>query len=270
MCSTTELRSITVGGTTWRFHIRHTDRTGRRPLVVANGIGASLELLQPFVDALPADVEVVRFDVPGTGGSPTPPRPYLMCELAHRLGTALDQLGYGEVDLLGVSWGGALAQQVALTQSRVRRLVLVSTAAGSVMIPASPRVLRLMITPRRYRDRDYAARVAGTIYGGRMRTHPDDAAHLLGDTELRVRTTTGYWMQILAIAGWTSLPYLPRLRQPTLILAGDDDPIIRLTNARIMARLIPNAGLHVYPDGHLALVTNPTALAPIITTFLAA
>jgi poly(3-hydroxyalkanoate) depolymerase len=267
MSSTSEVRSVAVDGAPIRVHVR---RGGSGiPLVVANGIGASLELLQPFVDALPPDLEVVRFDVPGVGGSPRPSWPYRMPGLVRRLRTTLDELGYDEVDMLGISWGGGLAQQFARTTGeRCRRLVLVSTATGALMVPGSPRVLRLMVTPRRYHDQEYAQRIAGTIYGGEMRDGPARAAHLLGDPANRVGTNMGYWMQLLAMAGWTSLPWLSRIRQPTLILAGDDDPIIPLVNARVMARLIPGARLHVYHDGHIGLVTNPGELAPVIVEFL--
>ncbi len=75
-------------------------------------------------------------------------------------------------------------------------------------------------------------------------------------------------LQLLAGVGWSSLPGLPFIRQPTLILAGDDDPIIPLVNARIMQRLIPHARLHVYADGHLGLVTSADDLAPRIAGFL--
>jgi len=61
---------------------------------------------------------------------------------------------------------------------------------------------------------------------------------------------------------------LPLLRQPTLLLAGDDDPIIPLVNARVMARLIPRSRLHVYPGGHLGVLTEATELAPAIDDFL--
>ena len=76
--------------------------------------------------------------------------------------------------------------------------------------------------------------------------------------------------QLAATAGWTSLPLLRRLRQPTLILAGDDDPIIPLANARLMHRLIRRSQLHVYHDGHLGLVTHAAELAPLVDFFLAA
>jgi len=60
------------------------------------------------------------------------------------------------------------------------------------------------------------------------------------------------------------------IRQPTLILAGDDDPIIPLANARLMAALLPDARLHVYPDGHLGLLTMAAELAPVVSDFLLA
>jgi len=75
-------------------------------------------------------------------------------------------------------------------------------------------------------------------------------------------TTRGYHYQLLATAGWTSLPLLPLIRQPTLILAGDDDPIIPQLNARILHRLIPRSELTIYHGGHLDLVTQAAHLAP--------
>jgi pimeloyl-ACP methyl ester carboxylesterase len=68
--------------------------------------------------------------------------------------------------------------------------------------------------------------------------------------------------------GWTSVPYLPRIRQRTLIVSGDDDPIIRLANARLMHRLISGSVLHVFHGGHLGLVTEAAELAPVISQFL--
>jgi len=73
-----------------------------------------------------------------------------------------------------------------------------------------------------------------------------------------------------AAAGWTSLPLLPLVRQPTLILAGDDDPIIPQLNARILHRLIPRSELTIYHGGHLDLVTQAARLAPLVEAFLSA
>jgi poly(3-hydroxyalkanoate) depolymerase len=261
------LRAVAVGGQRLRVAVRPGDGT-RTPLVLANGIGASLELLQPFVDALDPAVEVVRFDVPGVGGSPLPRFPYRLPRLARLLARLLDRLGYAAVDLLGISWGGGLAQQFALCQPRrCRRLVLVATATGTLMVPARPRVLARMATPRRYLDPDYAERVAAELYGGTVRADPGRARSLLhGST--RVGPRRGYLCQLAAGAGWSSLPLLPLIRQPTLLLAGDDDPVVPLVNARIMGRLLPHAELHVYHGGHLGLLTEAAELAPLVDRFL--
>jgi len=241
---------------------------GGRPLVLCNGIGASLEVLNPFVDALPASVEVVRFDVPGVGGSPLPNVPYTFAGLALLLGRVLDKLGYGEVDVLGLSWGGALAQQFAFQNPRrCRRLVLVSTGTGCLMVPASPRVLVKMLTPRRYRDPRWAHEVGPQIYGGKVREDPDIVHEYLHLRNV-VGPYRGYALQLAAGWGWSSLPALPLIRQPALVVAGRDDPLIPMLNARIMRAMLPNAQLHTYSDGHLGLLTSADRLAPVIADFL--
>ena len=135
--------------------------------------------------------------------------------------------------------------------------------------PARPSVLAHLVTPRRYLDRGYLDRVAGDLYGGSARDDPRRITEAMNNGN-RVGPPRGYLYQIAAGAGWTSVPFLPRIRQPTLILAGDDDPIIPLANARLMHRLIPNSRLHVYHGGHLGLVTEAAQLAPVVDGFLAA
>jgi len=263
------LRRLTVFGHEIRVAVRPGTEAGP-PLLLCNGIGASLDMLHPFIDALDPRIGVVSFDVPGTGGSAAPRMPYSYALLAHGVGTMMTQLGHREYDVLGISWGGGLAQQVAFQHPRrCRRLVLVSTATGSLMVPAHPRVLAKMVTPRRYRDEEYAVRVAADLYGGKMRDRPEDVRRLMHDRS-RFGSRRGYLLQLLAGAGWSSLPALPLIRQPALLLAGDDDPIIPLVNARIMQRLLPNARLHVYSDGHLGLVTSARELAPLVADFLRA
>ena len=261
------MRNLRVRGRTLRVAIREGD-PGRAPLLMCNGLGASLELLQPFADALGPRRGVVRFDVPGIGGSPAPLIPYTLCTLAPLLGGLLDQLGYPQADVLGISWGGGLAQQFALSRpDRVRRLVLVATGPGSLMVPAHPRVLLRMLTPRRHRDPEHAASIAGELYGGSARTSPSQARDLL-HAATRLGPARGYYYQLVSGFGWTSLPLLPRLRPPTLIMTGDDDPIIPVLNARIMHRLIPRSELHIYNGGHLELAAHPERLAPAVTAFL--
>lgn len=260
------MRRIRVCGHTIRVSVRPGTGAGP-PLVLCNGIGASLDLLEPFVESVPAELEVVSFDVPGVGGSSRPRIPYNFAAAAVLLGKLLDRLGYGEVDVLGMSWGGGLAQQFAFQNPhRCRRLVLVSTATGMLMVPARPGVLTKMVTPRRYRDPQYAMSIAGHIYGGAMRTHPELVGRLLSGERLGPRG--GYLLQLLAGVGWTSLPFLPLIKQPTLVLAGDDDPIIPMINAKIMTAMLPNARLHAFPDGHLGIVTLAAELGPLVGSFL--
>jgi poly(3-hydroxyalkanoate) depolymerase len=256
---------LTVRGRTLRVAVRPGE-PGRTPLLICNGIGASLDLLQPFVDALDPRLPVIRFDLPGIGGSPPPSFPYHLVTLPSLLAGLLDQLGYAQADVLGVSWGGGLAQQFALARpSRVRRLVLVATGTGAIMIPGRPSVLRRMLTPRRHRDPGFARQVAGEIYGGSMRNSPARAAELLRAVAPSRR---GYYYQLLAVVGWTSLPLLPLLRRRTLVMAGDDDPLIPAVNARIMHRLIGRSQLHIYRGGHLDLIAEPARLVPVIERFL--
>jgi poly(3-hydroxyalkanoate) depolymerase len=263
------VRTVTVGRRTLRVSVRRGTDPSVPALLLMNGIGASLEVLQPFVDALDHKRSVIRFDVPGVGGSPRPVVPYNLPTFGPVVTGMLGRLGFDDpVDVLGLSWGGGLAQHVAVQhRRRVRRLVLAATGTGSLMVPAHPRVLARMLTPRRHRDPGYARSIAGEIYGGTMRADPDRAARALHAAS-RLGPRRGYYYQLAASTGWSSLPFLRLIRQPTLVVAGDDDPIIPVVNARIMARLIPDAQLHVYDGGHIALITEAHELAPVIEGFL--
>jgi poly(3-hydroxyalkanoate) depolymerase len=263
------VRTVRVQGRSLRVAVRPGTDEAVPPLLLMNGIGASLEVLQPFVDVLDPRRTVVRFDVPGVGGSPRPVVPYTLATFSPVVAALLDRVGArGAVDVLGFSWGGGLAQHFAVQhRARVRRLVLAATGTGSLMVPASPWVLGRMLTPRRHRDPGYAERVAALLYGGTVRTDPARAAEAL-HAESRLGPRRGYYYQLAASAGWSSLPFLRLIRQPTLVVAGDDDPIIPAVNARIMARGIPHARLHLYSGGHLALVTEADELAPVVERFL--
>ena len=85
---------------------------------------------------------------------------------------------------------------------------------------------------------------------------------------LRWASDYGYYLQLLAGVGWSSLPWLGLLKQPTLVMAGTDDPIVPSINGRILARLIPNARLVMIDDGHLFLVTSAYDSAQTIGKFL--
>ena len=264
------MRMVRVRGLPVRVSVRRArgELAAEPPLLLCNGIGASLATLQPIVDALDPWRGVVRFDVPGVGGSPAPPLPYPIAGLASWVGAMMRRLGHERFDVLGLSWGGGLAQQLALqTPWRVRRLVLVATGTGSMMAPAHPRVLSKMVSPRRYRDPAYVLSVAADLYGGSARTNPAVVPPLLLKPGAGW-SNFGYYCQLLSMAGWSSLPFLPLLPQPTLVMGGDDDPIIPTINPRMQASLIPDAQLHIYRGGHLGILTEADELVPVVERFL--
>jgi poly(3-hydroxyalkanoate) depolymerase len=261
-----EIREVVVAGHRLRVGTRR-GTPGTTPLLIFNGIGANLELMEPFVAALPG-VEIIAFDVPGVGGSAQPRWPYRLFQLARMADRLLSALGYhGEVDVLGVSWGGALAQQFARSRGeRCRRLVLAATSAGAVMVPGKLGVISKLVSPRRYVDPAYLAGVGGQLYGGAYRHD----AELLSSHASHIHPPRGlgYLYQLLAAIGWTSIFWLHTLRQPTLVIAGSDDPIVPLVNGRLLAALIPNARLHVIDDGHLFLVSRAGEVGPLVRDFV--
>jgi poly(3-hydroxyalkanoate) depolymerase len=248
-----------VGGASLRVAIRPGTGSGP-PLLLCNGIGMRLEALQPFVDALDPAIEVIRFDAPGVGGSQLPNLPYRFTTLALLLRDMLHSLGHQQADVLGISWGGGLAQQFALLNPRLcRRLVLVATAPGpQTMVPPNPLPLVKNLVLRRY----------GDLWGGSAKTDPDSLMRALRKARISP-LSMGYLYQNTAALGFTTLPLLPLIRQRTLVLTGDEDPIIPVANGRILAAGIPHATLHIYHGGHVELVTRPSLLTPLITGFLA-
>jgi poly(3-hydroxyalkanoate) depolymerase len=196
-----------------------------------------------------------------------PSLPYRPSTLARLAAGLIAELGCNEIDVAGVSWGGGIAQQLAHQYPRLcRRLVLAATSPGAIMVPASLSVLWKMATPRRYTDKDYMSKVAPEIYGGAFRKDPS----LIGSHTRAIRgpRNMGYVYQLLAMTGWTSLPWLWSLPQPTLVLMGSDDPLVPVINGHMLARLIPKAQLRMIDDGHLFMVTRPRETAAIIEEFL--
>jgi poly(3-hydroxyalkanoate) depolymerase len=261
------IRFVDVDGVRLRTSVRGSGP----PLLLITGLGASLDVAQPFERELAArGVQAISFDAPGVGQSTAYGWPRRMPGVARTVQRMLDALGYDRVDVLGVSLGGVIAQQLARqAPDRVRRLVLAATGPGLGGVPGSPRVLLSLATPRRYYQPDYYRRIAGRVYGGDARRDPDALLH--GSVALFIErpSVRGYVGQLYAITGWTSLPWLRTLRQPTLVLAGDDDPIVPVVNGRILTWCIPDARLHVVRGGgHLFLLERPAQMAALVSGFL--
>lgn len=239
---------------------------GGVPLLLFNGIGGNIELLEPLARWMPQR-EVITFDIPGVGHSPMPSWPYRLQGIAKLAASVLDQYGHERADVLGISWGGGAAQQFARSHAaRCRRLILCATATGMLMVPSHPKVALKMATPRRFMSKTYARQVSGDIYGGDYRRRPELAGEHF--KHIKWQSRLGYYLQIAAMAGWTSVHWLHRLEQPTLVMAGADDPLVPLVNARLMHRLLRTSELKVFDCGHLFLLTRPQQAAHAINEFL--
>jgi pimeloyl-ACP methyl ester carboxylesterase len=206
------------------------------PLLMINGLGTSSEMWGNAERILAGSSRTIVFDCPGTGRSETPLLPRSLPALARIVQALLDELGHDQVDVLGFSFGGALAQQLAKdSPDRIRRLALVSTFCGWGGTPGN---LEL---------------------GDRAAPYRPDLSGSLGSS-----------YQLWALVGWSSLPWLCRVRTPTLVLAGGRDRLVPPENAVQLARQLPNSSLHLLPDAeHLDMFDEERGGARLLADFFA-
>ena len=235
------------------------------PILLHSGIFSEMHHWEPLIEHLHG-FRVITYDAPGIGSSQVPSSPMSMRGLADIGAGILDHLGLAAAHVLGVSFGGAVAQQMALSHpERVDKLILASTSFGGPALPGRLSALLHMMHPHGYHP-ERLARNAGAMFGGRMRTEPELAADFKMSKPGSLRAAA---FRLSALAGWTSLHRLPSIRHQTLVLCGDDDPVTPHANHRLMARLIPSARLHtVEGGGHLVRLDSAHQVGPMITAFL--
>jgi poly(3-hydroxyalkanoate) depolymerase len=254
----------TVDGRTLRVAVwRASTATKKLPILFFNGIGANIEAMAPMAELLD-DRDFITFDMPGIGGSPDPVVPYNAILMSRIAALLLDRFEMPVVDVMGVSWGGAMAQQFALQNgARTNKLILVATSAGMLMVPGNPAALVKMADPRRYIDPDFMAKHFKTLYGGMVGNKSEHIGRITPPSK------TGYFYQLMAMMGWTSAPFLPFLKTETLIMMGDDDQIVPLANGKFLNFLIPNSELFVVENGgHLFLLSHVEESIEAIRRFL--
>ena len=248
-------------------------RVGRHgsgpPLLLITGIGAHLDMWAPFA-AHAGDRELVAFDPPGAGLSQRPGLPLRMSGLARVVTEMLDVLGLDRVDVLGYSFGGGLAQELAYrAPERVRRLVLCATAPGLGGSPPRPMAALMLASPARYYHPRLLELSVAHIAGGRTAREPGALDRHAAERLLHPPSPIGYAYQLYAVAGWSSLPWLHRVRHRTLVVSGEDDPAVPVRNGRMLAGRLPDARLHIVAGGgHLFLLDEPENAAPVIRAFL--
>lgn len=229
------------------------------PLLLLNGLGGLIRTFDSLRDDL-MDYMTITLDVPGVGKSQMPSWPMRLTRHADLIAEMLKELGIEQVDVFGVSWGGALAQEVALRHpNMVRRLILAATSAGPVVLMKPADIL------------DFFGKSKGTMPSKQAGIRNSIPALLRfgamkGMLSLNPRT---YYYQLAALVGWTSLLRLFRLRQHTLILTGDRDPLIHVYNAHILHRYIRRAELQVMKgEGHFFVFTSAKRTAQLLREFL--
>lgn len=229
------------------------------PLLLLNGLGGLIRTFDPLRDELD-DFMTITLDVPGVGKSQMPRWPIRLPSHADVIAEMLQQLGIDQVDVFGVSWGGALAQELALRYpSRVRRLILAATSSGPVLLMKPADVMNFFRKCKNAKlsKQDSSRNSIHTLlrYGV-----------MKGMLSVNPRT---YYFQLAALIGWTSLLRLSRLPQRTLVLTGDRDPLIQAYNAHILRRTIRRSELRILKgEGHFFVVTSARRTAVLIREFL--
>ncbi len=249
------------------------------PLVLLQHFRGNLDNRDPaLIDALARTRRVVTFDNAGVGGS-TGTTPDTIEQMARDAIAFLAAMGFSHADLLGFSIGSFVAQQIALTRSAiVRRLVLASSApqGAASMHGWAPEVIGAIgaseTTPEAYLD-VFFTRSASSRQAGR-----EALRRMYARTEDRDKATT--WAtreaQYDAVCTWgipdhTLLQRLSAIGMPVLVANGDGDPMILPRYSHLLAGLIPQARVRIYPDSaHGFLFQHHAEFAADVEAFLAA
>lgn len=238
-------------------------------MLLIGGLGNARSVWTPLAAQLP-NVETIAVDAPGMGVSSTPRRPLPMSELAAVYADLISALGLERASVLGFSFGGAVAQQLAFQSPElVSRLVLCGTGPGLGGVPGDAVALQELATPWRYYSAPRLRRVSPMLYGGRRAREPERFWEEQQERLASPPSFRAYYYQLSALAGWSSLGWLSALTPPTLVVAGDEDPIFPIENAQLLGRRIPRARVEILRrSGHLFIIDSADELAPIVDDFL--
>jgi 3-oxoadipate enol-lactonase len=244
---------------------------GARLLFISGSGGDLRSKPGMFESPLAASFDLLAYDQRGLGQTDKPSGPYSMQDYADDAAKLLDAIGWNDALVVGVSFGGMVAQEFALRHPhRVSRLVLACTSSGGTggasyplheiaHLPIEERIpLQMSISDVRQNaewQRAHADAVERALVWGRA------AATLGGDAPSR---TSGAVLQLDARQRHDTWNRLPELRMPVLLCAGRHDGIAPVANMEAMARRIPSSELRIYEGGHLFLIQDRTAYRDIV------
>ncbi|MCU1464543.1 MAG: alpha/beta hydrolase fold [Actinomycetia bacterium] len=251
------------------------ERRGAGPrLLFLNGSGSTLASSSLLVDPFAARFDVVAHDQRGLGNTEIPTGPYTMGDYAADAIALLDAVGWDRCRVVGVSFGGMVAQELAVTApERVERLALCCTSPGGAGGASYP-LHELASLPVAERA-EIGTRLLDTRFDREwLASHPGDRglaemmAARRADADKNADELRGETEQLRARAGHDVCDRLRLVSAPTLIAGGRYDGIAPVANAEAIATRVPHAELRLYEGGHAFFAQDPKAL-PEILDFLA-
>ncbi len=241
------------------------------PLLLLNHIGASrLGWREEFLAALEGDFTLILPDQRGTGRSDKPDVPYMLHDMARDMVGLLNTLEMSRVHLLGLSMGGAVAQELALlVPKRIDHLLLVATFCGPRRsVPRDPAV-RQRVAHRAGLPREERIRVMLPVYYSQACIAAHEAL-LIALTERGMRETPPHTLvrQTEAVQQFDSYDRLAAMDQPTLVIHGTADVMIPCANAQMLADRLPHARVVLIPEvGHIPMTEQPDCIAQLVREF---
>jgi 3-oxoadipate enol-lactonase len=245
---------------------------GGEPLAFVHGLGYDRAGWGPLPGLLEDDFRVIVLDNRGVGESDVPDGPYAVEQLAADTVAVLDAAGVEGAHVFGVSLGGCVAQELALSYpDRVRKLVLASTSPGGPN--AHPMPARGMEAFGRFPTMEHEAGlrllVETSLGEHGVRERPELVDEIYAYRLSHTPPLAGWQAQAFAGATFDAYDRVASIDKPTLIIHGGDDPVVDVRNSDLLAERIPGARVHVIPDrGHLMVWEEGETLAPVVREFL--
>ncbi len=241
------------------------------PLLLIGGLGSDTHLWVAQVPDLARRFQVITFDNRGAGETDQPDEPYSVALFAADTAGLLDALGIARAHVLGASMGGFIAQELALTYpDKVDRLVLACTHFGGPhAVPIPPATLAAMLD--RTGDPEVDLRRSFDLYTqpGWRATHPEFIEEYVAWRVAHPQPVFAYQRQAAAGLTFSTEERLGQITAPTLILHGEEDRVVPVENAHLLAARIPHARLVIFPDaGHLFTVEKADEFNQTVIQFL--
>jgi 3-oxoadipate enol-lactonase len=242
------------------------------PLLLIPGLGATRVVFDPLMPLLTPHFQVAVYDQRGVGASAPSAGPYTTAELGDDSAAVLDGLAIEQAAVLGASFGGMVAQQVAVRhQHRVSALLLAATGPGPAHLVREPDAAATeALLGRGARTPEDAYRIACTVLYSRtfQEEHADFIEQQVRDRARRPVAAGAFQAQLEASRDHDVWDELPAIVAPTLVLHGSEDEVMPLANARLVSERIPGARLEVFDGaGHLFFHEQPQRTADSVSAF---